>query len=58
MKKMKTMDELIGASKVSDAMPMLRTVAEQNNLKLSNAKDFKKARQILSEKFKVIRRIL
>lgn len=55
---MKTMDELIGASKVSDAMPMLRVVAEQNNLKLSNAKDFKKARQILSEKFKVIRCIL
>lgn len=55
---MKTMDQLIGASKVSDAMPMLKTVAEQNNLKLFKAKDFKKARQILSEKFKVIRCVL
>jgi hypothetical protein len=52
------MDQLIGASKVTDAMPMMKTVAEQNGLKLNNAKDFKKARKLLSEKFTVIKCIL
>ena len=50
-----TMDQLVGKSKVSDALPMLQAIAKENNLKLCRAKDFKEARKILTEKFKVIR---
>jgi len=53
-----TMDQLVGKSKLSDALPMLQTIANEHNLKLYMAKDFKIARKLLTEKFKVIYCIL
>ena len=47
------MDKMIGRSKVTDVLPLLNRVAEENSLKLNRANDFKKARQILSERYKL-----
>lgn len=51
------MQKLVAASKVTNVLPLLETVAIEHNLKLSNAKDFKKARTILESKYvaKIIR---
>lgn len=49
------MKELIGKSKVTDVLPLLKIVAEENGLKLSDAKDFKKARVILENRYKINR---
>ena len=45
------MKELIGKSKVSDVLPLLRIVAEENGLTLNRAKDFKQARTLLENRY-------
>lgn len=47
------MKELIGKSKVTSVLPLLKIVAEENNLKLSRSKDFKQAVVILENRYKV-----
>ena len=47
------MKELIGKSKVTNVLPLLKMVANENGLKLSHAKDFKKARTILEGRYKI-----
>ena len=47
------LDDMIGKSKVTDVLPLLEIVAEENALKLNRASDFKKARKLLSERYKV-----
>lgn len=47
------MNILIGKSKITDVLPLLNRVAEENSLKLNRAADFKKARQILSMRYKL-----
>ena len=49
------MKELIGKSKVTSVLPLLKMVAEENGLKLSRAKDFKQARNILENRYKINR---
>ena len=47
------MKELIGKSKVTSVLPLLKVVAEENNLKLGRSKDFKQAVIILENRYKV-----
>jgi hypothetical protein len=49
------MKELIGKSKVTSVLPLLKMVADENNLKLSRSKDFKQARIILENRYKINR---
>jgi len=49
------MKELIGKSKVTSVLPLLKMVADENNLKLSRVKDFKQARIILENRYKINR---
>jgi hypothetical protein len=47
-------EETIGKTKLSEAMPLLKTIAEENNLRLCVAKDFLAAKDILIKKIKTI----
>jgi hypothetical protein len=47
------MKELISKSKVTSVLPLLKIVAEENNLKLSRSKEFKQAVTILENRYKV-----
>lgn len=49
------MKELIGKSKITSVLPLLKMVASENGLKLNRAKDFKKARVILENRYKINR---
>jgi hypothetical protein len=49
------MKELIGKSKVTDVLPLLKMVADENGLKLNHVEDFKKARIILENRYKINR---
>ena len=53
-----TMNQIIGKSKVTDVLPLLKIVAEENSLKLNRAVDFKKAREILANRYSVNRLVL
>jgi hypothetical protein len=45
------MKEIIGKSKLTLVLPLLKIVAEEHNLNLCYSKDFKKARTILEERY-------
>lgn len=45
------MKDLIGKSKVTAVLPLLTMVANENGLKLNQAKDFKKARLLLEQRY-------
>lgn len=47
-------DKLIGRSKLSDVLPLLTRVAEENNLRLNRAKEFKAARKLLAKRYNVV----
>ena len=47
------MKEILGKSKVTNALPLLKMVAEENNLKLNRVTDFKKIRILLENRYKV-----
>jgi len=47
------MKEFIIKSKVTSVLPLLKIVAEENNLTLSRSKDFKQAVTILENRYKV-----
>ena len=49
------MKEVLNKSKMSDVLPLLKIVAEENNLKLNRVKDFKKIRILLENRYKVNR---
>lgn len=49
------MREIINNSKLSHVLPLLKIVAEENNLKLNRVKDFKKIRILLENRYKVNR---
>lgn len=49
------MKEVLNKSKMSDVLPLLKIVAEENNLKLNCVKDFKKIRILLENRYKVNR---
>lgn len=52
---MKSMKDMVGKSKVTDVLPLLKMVAYENNLKLGYTKDFKKAKIILENRYKINR---
>lgn len=47
------MKEIIKKSKLTVVLPLLKIVAEENNLKLNRNKDFKKAVSLLEERYKI-----
>lgn len=47
------MKEIIGKSKVTTVLPLLKIVAEENGLKLNNHKQFKTARKLLEERYTI-----
>lgn len=47
------MKDIIKKSKVSAVLPLLKIVAEENALKLSRIKDFKKAVSLLENRYKI-----
>lgn len=47
------MKEIIKKSKVTTVLPLLKIVAEENNLKLSRSRDFKKAVSLLENRYKI-----
>jgi len=53
MKKKNNIADLIGKSRVSDAMPLLKIVAEEKRLNLNRVKDFNEARRLLEERYTI-----
>jgi hypothetical protein len=49
-----TIEESIGKTKLLEAMPILKSIAKEHNLRLCVAKDFLKAYSILKDKLKTI----
>ena len=49
------MKEVIGKSKVSTALILMEPIAKENNLRLNRPKEFKKVREIIEERYKVIK---
>lgn len=49
-----SIETTIGKTKLSEAMPLLNAIAEENNLRLCVAKDFLKAQEILVKKLESI----
>jgi hypothetical protein len=47
-------EKIVGRTKLSEAFPLLKMISKERNLKLNKAKDFKVAKKLLIEKFKVI----
>jgi hypothetical protein len=47
--------EILDKSKMGHVLPLLKIVAEENNLKLNRVKDFKKIRILLENRYKVNR---
>ena len=47
-------EEIIGKTKLSEAMPILKIIAKENRLSLSRVKDFSTARNILIKKIQTI----
>jgi hypothetical protein len=49
------MKELIGPSKISDVLPLLQMIANEEGLRLQYAKEFKRARQLLEDRYTITR---
>ena len=49
-----SIEATIGKTKLSEAMPLLNSIAEEHNLRLCIAKDFLKAQEILIKKLESI----
>lgn len=51
----KFMKEVIGKSKVSTALILMGPIAKGYNLRLNRVKEFKKVREIVESKYKIIK---
>lgn len=49
------MKEVIGKSKVSTALILMGPIAKEHNLRLNRVKEFKKVREIVESKYKIIK---
>lgn len=49
------MKELIGKSKVSNALPLMQNIATREGLRLNRVKEFNQVRSILESEYKVTR---
>lgn len=47
--------KIIGKSKVTNVLPLLQRVADENGLRLNRASEFKKARTILEDRYVINR---
>lgn len=51
----KIFNKLIGKSKISEVLPLLKTVAKEHGLSLNRVDDFKKARVLLVSRYNIIK---